>query len=487
MEPYIIAIDQSTSATKVLLVDRQGRIIRRASHAHRQYYPRPDWVEQDAMEIFDNTVRGIFDVVQGMNPSDIAAVAITNQTGAFVLWDQATGEPVYPVVGWQCGRGQPVVDRMTPEELEIFRRSAGSSPSAFLPATKLRWLFEHEPSIYTRAKRGEILFGSMDCWLIWKLTGGKVHGIDYGNACITQLFNIFEQRWDADTLSLLEVPLTMLPQPIDSDGDFGVVSIKGLPKWPISGVIGDSNGALFGQCGFDEGSIKVTYGTGASILLNVGGQAVPARNGLLPVIAWRRGGVPTYVLEGTAVCAGASVNWMVEDLKLLENAGETEALARSVESTDGVYFVSAFTGLGTPYWDAGARGCIVGLGRGTKKAHIVRAALEGIAYQVTDMLYAGVGTSVAGRTMVVDGGASKNDFLMQFQADIAGVTVVRSGVEESSAMGAAYIAGIRQGIWPDTDAVRSLERSRCVYHPAMTREEAERLWTGWQTAVRKAF
>ena len=195
------------------------------------------------------------------------------------------------------------------------------------------------------------------------------------------------------------------------------------------------------------------------------------------MIAWRRGGVPTYVLEGTAVCAGASVNWMVEDLKLLENAGETEALARSVESTDGVYFVSAFTGLGTPYWDAGARGCIVGLGRGTKKAHIVRAALEGIAYQVTDMLYAGVGTSVAGRTMVVDGGASKNDFLMQFQADIAGVTVVRSGVEESSAMGAAYIAGIRQGIWPDTDAVRSLERSRCVYHPAMTREEAERLWT----------
>ncbi len=490
MKQYIISIDQSTVSTKTVLLDEQGDIVCKASFVHKQYYPQPEWIEQDACEIYDNTVKGILQVLKesAVELPEIKALAITNQTGAFVIWDKMTGEPVFPVIGWQCGRGKEICDGINPEQMKIINEATSCMPSAFQPLTKLAWLFKYYPDLHARAKAGEILFGSMDTWLVWKLTNGKKHVIDYGNACNTQMLNIVTLQWAEDVLALFDFPLCMFPVPTDSDGDFGTVEAEGLPKWPISGVIGDSNAALYSQCGFNEGSVKVTYGTGASILFNKGHQPVTEKNGLFPVVAWKIGGEATYVLEGTTVCAGAVINWLIDDLKLIENPKETETLCASVPNTEGVYFVPAFTGLGTPFWDSEARACIVGMGRGTKKAHIVRAALESIAYQVTDMIKAGTDDDRTEMlTILVDGGVTKNSLLMQFQADISRSVVIRNEIDESSAVGAAYVAGVKAGIWKDQEQLKNLNRNRQRFETRMDDEERERLYSGWKKAVSKAI
>lgn len=488
MKEYLIVIDQSTSSSKVFLVDSGGSICDRKNYPHKQYYPKQGYVEQNAEEIFQNVERGISEIALNGEAglSEIRGIAITNQTGAFVLWDKLTGEPVCNIVGWQCGRGYSVVEKMKEEEMRFFAERTGSELSAFYPASKLRWVFEHDSVLHERAKAGEVLFGTIDSWLVWKLTRGKVHATDFGNACLTQLFNIFEQKWDEDILKMFEVPDCILPEPLESDGEFGTVEIEGLPEIPICAVIGDSNGALFGQCGFEAGKIKITYGTGVSVLIHVGKQPVKAKNGLIPAISWKRNREADYVLEGTAVCAGASVNWLMEELEILQSAEESEKLARSVDSTKGVYFVSAFNGLGTPYWDENAKACILGMKGGIGKAHIVRAALEGIAYQVKDILHAFYGENLPSEVLLADGGMTSNSYLMQFQADITGMTVVRTKMEDSSATGAAYIAGLKQGVWKSIDEIKMLAKEKEYYEPKMKKEKAEELYQGWLKAVEKA-
>ena len=441
MKQYVLAIDQSTSATKVILVNEAGEIVRQAAHAHALLHPTAEWVEYDAEEIFRNTVAGLRDLLAdgAAATGEISGVGITNQTGAFVLWDRRTGEPVHQAIGWQCGRGQPVCEAMSEEEKKAFLRASGCAVSPFLPAAKLRWLLDERPDLQKRAEAGELCFGSMDSWLIWKLTGGRVHATDYGNACITQLFNIYEKKWDDSILRILRIPERILPKVMDTNGPFGTLNVEGIPPYPILAVAGDSNAALFGQFGFERGSIKITYGTGASLLYNIGQIPVQAINGFSPVIAWSYSGTPTYVLEGTAVCAGDSLVWLKE-VGIIRSAAETEATAAQVSDNGGVYFVSAFTGLGTPNWNPTARACIVGMGRGTSKAHVIRAALEGIAYQIADMYYA-LPDGMPRASVLVDGGATRNRFLMQFQSDLLGSTVTRRICEESSALGVAYMAG----------------------------------------------
>lgn len=488
MKKYIISIDQSTTSSKVFLINNRGEICYKINYPHKQYYPRQGWVEQDAEEIFENVKRGIQEIVEkGEVPlSEVKGLALTNQTGAFVLWDKKTGRPVCRIVGWQCGRGHFVVEKMSDEEIALFIEKTGSAPSAFYPASKLRWLFEQNPALYERAKAGEVLFGTIDVWLIWKLTAGRVHATDYGNACLTQLFNIFEQRWDADILALLEIPKNILPQTMESDGEFGTVEIPGMPKWPICAVIGDSNGALFGQCGFETGKIKITYGTGVSVLVNMGKKAERAKNGMMPAISWKRNGEANYVLEGTAVCAGASISWLADELGVLKSAEESEELARSIDSTEGIYFVSAFSGLGTPHWDKNARACILGMKSGVGKAHLARAALEGIAYQVKDILHAVFGEKLPEGTLLADGGMTANAYLMQFQADITGMSVVRNKMEDSSAIGVSYIAGLKLGIWKNINEIKELSGNKEIYKPKMKKEEAQKLYQGWLNAVEQA-
>lgn len=489
MKPdYILSIDQSTTSTKVLLVNRDGTCVCKSNLPHRQFYPQPGWVEQDAEEIFQNALRGIHDVLRrsGAAPESVAGVAITNQTGAFVLWSRDTGMPVYPLIGWQCSRGQAAVERLREAAIAEFYASTGTAPSGFMPAAKLRWLFDTQPELQARAERGELAFGSVDSWLIWRLTGGERHVTDCGNACVTQLLDLYTLDWSDAALRAFSLPRAMLPALLDSDAVFGRCRLPGLPQWPIAAVMGDSNAALLSQGAFRPGSVKATYGTGVSVLLNMGSTPTPERNGLLPGVAWKLGGIPTYVLEGTAVCAGASIGWLVDELGIVPDAAQTDALARSISGTDGVYFVSAFNGLGTPYWDANAAACIVGMRRGAGKAHLVRAALEGVAYQIADILHAGLGEDLQPYPIYADGGMTKNTFLMQFQSDITGAEIRQNNIDESSALGAAYLAGIQLGFWTDLASTPGAKQPRTVYRPKLPPHEAGKLYAGWQAAIKTA-
>lgn len=486
---YILSIDQSTTSSKIMLIDEYGKILDKASKKHQQFYPRAGWVEQDGAEIYSNVLSCIHTILK-RNPEKlphIEGLALTNQTGAFLLWDKNTGLPVYHIIGWQCSRGQLIADSLPSHVQYLFEKHTGSRASAFLPALKLRWLLNSNPEFQQLAESGDILFGTIDSWLIWKLTDGHVHGTDYGNACITQLFNIYEQCWDSQILDALNIPIAIMPSVIDSDGNWGSVCVDSLPPWPIAGVIGDSNGALFGQCGFERGSLKITYGTGASLLINIGEQPVPAQNGLLPVISWRRNGKPVYVLEGTSICAGASLNWLIEKLQLFKSIDELQMEAQKCLHSGALYFVSAFTGLGTPYWNAHAKACIFGLSKDTGKSEIARAALEGVAYQIKDMLEAGLIPESEELTILADGGMIKNQLLMQFQADITGNTVICNYAEELSGIGAAYLAGLNLDIWKDLEQIKSLSRNSVVYKPTMTYAERKIRYQGWKEAVQKSL
>lgn len=490
MSKYILTIDQSTTGTKAVLFNERAEIVAYKNLIHKQYYPAPGWVEQDAEEIFGQTVQVIADVLKcsAVSEEDVLALAITVQTGAFVVWDKTTGKPVHHIIGWQCNRGEEICARLTEDEKNIILQKSGTDASAFLPAAKMSWMFDHIDKLHERAEKGEVLFGTIDSWLVWKLTGGKTHATDYCNASITQLFDQTSLQWDKDLLRIFNVPSAMLPDLYDADADFGTIDVPGLPALPITGIIGDSAATLFGQCGYNAGDVKITYGTGSSILMNLGNVPQPPAEGMTTSVGWRmNNGKTTYVWEGTAVCTGAVISWLVSDMEMLDNAAQSEEIAGQVPDAQGIYLVPAFTGLGTPYRDSAARACITGMSSGTKKAHIVRAALDCIAYQIRDMVESMQRkTKEAVPYLLVDGGVTKNALLMQFQSDILGIPVLRSQAKESSALGVFYMAGLATGMFKDPEQLRTLGEEKQRFEPHMNIEKREELYTGWLHAIRQA-
>lgn len=491
LQRYILAIDQSTSATKVILFDHQGILKHRVSIAHKQYYPQPGFVEHDPIEIFENTVSGIHQVLAeaDVDIDSIAAMSLTNQRETSLVWDKLTGLPVCNAAVWQCQRGADFCDQLRNKGYsETIQKKTGLIIDPYFSASKLHWIVKNEKEIESKAKRGDLLLGTMDSWLLWKLTGGKVHATDYSNACRTMLFNINTLEWDAELIELFGLHKSMFPKVLFSDEIFGYTSPDVLPgaAIPIAGLMGDSHAALFGQNCFEPGMAKATFGTGSSIMMNIGKQPLPSPEGLVTSIGWGRNKQIDYVFEGNIHCTGDTINWLVNDMELIADAKESEALALSVEDNNKVYFVPAFVGLGAPYWDNKARACISGMARNTKKAHIVRAALESIAYQVKDLIDLMVeNSSIAFREMRADGGPTRNNFLMQFQADMLRKEVVRSNIEEVSALGSAFMAGLACGFWKDLDEIKALLKVDKSFNPNMTIGEIDKLYSGWKMAVKR--
>jgi glycerol kinase len=484
----VVAVDQGTTGSTVLVFDRQGRVVGRAYSEFRQHYPRPGWVEHDPEEIWRVTLRVLRQACRRarVRARDVVALGITNQRETTVLWDRQTGKPIERAIVWQDRRTAPACEEMRSRGLEdVFRRKTGLVLDPYFSGTKLRWLLENVPGAAERARRGELAFGTIDAWLVWKLTGGAVHATDPTNASRTLLYDIHAGAWDAELCGLLEVPASLLPEVRPSSGELATTerAVLGAPV-PIAGIAGDQQSALFGQGCVERGMAKNTYGTGCFLLLNTGAEAVTSRHGLLTTIACDAHGGRAYALEGSVFIAGAAVQWLRDGLGLVRRAVESERLAKSVDSTLGVYLVPAFVGLGAPHWDADARGALLGLTRGVTRAHVVRAALESLAYQtrdVVDAMAADAGEPL--RALRVDGGAAANGFLMQFQADVLGVPVDRPRVVETTAMGAAFLAGLATGFWKSQ---ADLERARRIdrrFTPRMNAETRDALYRGWQDAV----
>jgi glycerol kinase len=492
MPDYVLALDQGTTSSRAILFDRAGRSVASEAHEFTQHFPQPGWVEHDALEIWETQLRAMRGAISraGIGPAEIAAIGITNQRETTVVWDRATGEPIRPAIVWQSRQTVPICEDLQARGLEeLFRSRTGLVVDAYFSGTKIKWILDHVDGARERAARGELAFGTIDSWLIYKLTGGRVHATDYSNASRTLLYDIRGLRWDPELLEALEVPEAMMPEVRDSSGSFGEtdpVLLDGA-SLPISGVAGDQQAALFGQACFELGSVKNTYGTGCFMLMNTGSEARSSKAGLLTTIAWGIGGQVEYALEGSIFVAGAAVQWLRDELRLIEHASDTEELARSVDDTGGVYLVPAFTGLGAPYWDPLARGTIVGLTRGSTRAHLVRATLESIAYQSRDILECFVNDAgLQARALQVDGGAAANDFLMQFQADVLGVPIRRPAVLETTALGAAYLAGLAVGLWPDREAIQANWAEDRRFEPALAEADREVLYAGWLRAVERS-
>ncbi|MCI8879168.1 MAG: glycerol kinase GlpK [Clostridiaceae bacterium] len=489
MQKYIMALDAGTTSNRCIIFDGAGNIRASVQREFRQYYPKPGWVEHNADEIWETQLAVMQQALSSarLNASQIAAIGITNQRESVIVWDKATGKPVCPAIVWQCRRTAEYCDELRERGFaEIIRKKTGLVLDAYFSATKLKWILDNVPGARERAESGLLLFGTVDTWLIWKLTGGKVHATDYSNASRTMLYDIHRLCWDEELLNLMGIPAQMLPEVRPSSGIFGETD-PGLLGAPVlvAGAAGDQQAALFGQTCFEAGEAKNTYGTGCFLLLNTGAQPVDSSHGLVTTIAWGLGGKITYALEGSIFAAGAAVQWLRDELGLISSAGETEALARAVQDTNGCYLVPAFTGLGAPYWDPYARGIICGLTRGVNKNHIVRATLESIAYQVCDVVSAmSADANLPLSGLRVDGGASANDFLMQVQADVLGAPVVRPNNVESTALGAAYFAGLAVGFWESREKLRS--SSAVVFRPAIEYAERQQRLEGWRAAVRRA-
>jgi glycerol kinase len=489
---HVLALDQGTTGSTALVVDPDGRVRGRGYAEVVQHYPRPGWVEHDPEQIWstvaESAQRALADAdVRGQ---DIAAIGITNQRETTLVWERATGAPLHRAIVWQCRRTAELCDRLRADGLEpLARARTGLVLDAYFSGTKIRWLLDEVQGARSRAERGELAFGTVDSWLVWKLTDGRVHATDATNASRTLCLDVRSGAWDDEMLKLLAVPHAMLPDVVPSSGVVAeTVDLGWLPRGvPIAGIAGDQQAALFGQACFTPGEAKNTYGTGCFLLLNTGDRAVPSTHGLITTIAWRIGDRLTYALEGSVFIAGAAIQWLRDGLGFFAHAADSEALARSVPDTGGVYFVPAFVGLGAPWWDMYARGTIVGLTRGTTRAHLARAALEAIAYQSRDVLEAmaaDAGTAV--HQLRVDGGAAANDFLCQFQADVMNVAVARPAVIETTAMGAAYLAGLGVGLWSSPDVVRAQATIERTFVPAMAPETRAAAWAGWQRAVERA-
>ena len=488
MQKYIMALDQGTTSSRCIIFNKRGEIISSSAREFTQYFPENGWVEQNPKEIWSSQLAVMVEAMaaKGIESSELAAIGITNQRETTILWDRYTGEPVYNAIVWQCRRTAPFVDELKRKGYEtIIRDKTGLVPDPYFSATKISWILEHVEGVRERAEKGDILFGTVDTWLIYKLTKGKVHATDCTNASRTMLFNIHTLEWDEELLKIFNVPRKVLPKIMDSSELYGYTDetvFGGIV--PIAGVAGDQQAALFGQCCFNEGEAKNTYGTGCFLLMNTGDKIVNSKHGLLTTVAVGMNGKATYALEGSVFVAGAAVKWLRDEMRLIDSADETEKLAFSVEDSNGVYVVPAFTGLGAPYWDAYARGAVFGLSRGTSKAHFVRAALESLAYQSMDVIKAMEEDSGIGlESLRVDGGASANNFLMQFQADILDSEILRPKVIETTALGAAYLAGIAVGYYKDTSEIKDNWQMDRTFYPQLTDEARKTLYEGWKQAV----
>ena len=492
MPKYMMALDSGTTSNRCILFDRAGRIVSVAQREFTQYFPQPGWVEHDANEIWATLLGVAVEAMQmaGAAAADIAAIGITNQRETTIVWDKATGEPVHHAIVWQCRRTSEYCDELRARGLTArFREKTGLVLDAYFSATKLHWLLENVPGVRERAAKGELLFGTVETWLIWKLTGGRAHVTDYSNASRTMLFNINTLDWDEEILAELNIPRSMLPKPLPSSGLFGTTAPSLLGgEIPITGAAGDQQAALFGQTCFQPGEAKNTYGTGCFLLMNTGEKPVFSQNGLVTTIAWGLGEKVTYALEGSIFVAGAAIQWLRDEMKLIANAAESEAVAQEVTDTNGCYVVPAFTGLGAPYWDQYARGAIVGLTRGCNRAHIVRATLDSLTYQTYDVLNAmRADSGIALASLKVDGGASANNYLMQTQADIIGAPVLRPTCVESTAMGAAYLAGLAVGFWRDQAEIRKIWAVDRTFEPQLDAKSRDARLHGWHRAVQRAF
>lgn len=489
---YIMALDQGTTSSRCILFDHSGRICSVAQKEFTQYYPQPGWVEHDAQEIWDTTleVARIAMLKIKANAAQIAGIGITNQRETTIVWDKNTGEPVYNAIVWQCRRTSEMVDALIENgHGEMIRAKTGLVPDAYFSGTKLRWILDCVPGVRERAEAGELLFGTVDTWLIWKLTGGAAHVTDYTNASRTMLFDIHRLCWDEELLQLLNIPRCMLPEVRPSSQVYGWTQFELLGgEIPVAGAAGDQQSALFGQCCFEPGDVKNTYGTGCFLLMNTGSDPVMSKNGLITTIAATLPGQVQYALEGSVFTAGAAIQWLRDELGVISSAAESLEYARSVPDTAGVYVVPAFTGLGAPYWNQYARGMITGVTRGFSRAHLVRATLESIAYQTSDICKAMENDAGVPLTRLkVDGGASANDFLMRFQSDMLGSEVVRPKCIETTAMGAAYLAGLAVKFWESLDDVRASWETETVFRPEMDETHRDGLLKGWQKAVKTAL
>ena len=490
-QQFILALDQGTTSSRAIVFDAQGQIQGMAQQEFRQIYPQPGWVEHDATEIWQTQLQVARDVLAelSLTARDIAAIGITNQRETLVLWDKATGEPVHNAIVWQCRRSAEICKRLKQAGHEsTFRYKTGLILDAYFSGTKLHWLLEEYPELRQRAEAGELLMGTIDSWILYKLTEGRVHATEPSNASRTLLYNIVEGHWDSELLHILNIPEALLPEVKPSSGLFGETQLLGEGTIPIAGMAGDQQAALFGQGCFSPGMAKNTYGTGCFMLMNTGEEPARSEAGLLTTVAWEIDGKRTYALEGSVFVAGAVIQWLRDELQLIAHASESQALAESVEDTAGVYVVPAFVGLGAPYWNSDARGVITGLTRGANRKHIVRAALESIAYQSRDVLDTMNRDAPESLTMLrVDGGATANDFLMQFQADLMQLPVERPAVTETTALGAAYLAGLAVQYWHDLEDIRknwALDRRFEVQQDA---QQADQCYAGWKQAVQKAL
>lgn len=491
MAKYVMALDAGTTSNRCILFNEKGEICSMAQKEFTQYFPKPGWVEHDPGEIWSTQLAVARQAMNEIHASasDIAAIGITNQRETAIVWDKNTGKPVYNAIVWQCRRTSEYCDSLKEKGLtETFQKKTGLVIDAYFSGTKVKWILDHVEGARERANRGELLFGTVETWLIWKLTKGAVHVTDYSNASRTMLFNINTLKWDDEILKELDIPKSMLPQAKPSSEIYGETDPSFFGgRIPIAGAAGDQQAALFGQTCFEKGEAKNTYGTGCFLLMNTGETPVFSKNGLVTTIAWGIDGTVHYALEGSVFVAGAAIQWLRDELRLIDSASDTEYLAQKVEDSNGCYVVPAFTGLGAPYWDQYARGTIVGLTRGVNKDHIIRATLESLAYQVNDVLEAMKADSgILLSALKVDGGASANNFLMQAQADVSQAPVHRPNCVETTAMGAAYLAGLAVGYWKDKEDVKKNWTIDRIFQPQIAKETRQKMLSGWKKAVRYA-
>ena len=491
MKQYVIALDQGTTSSRCILFDREQNIVGVAQREFTQIYPKPGWVEQDPMEIWSSQSSVLTEVLAqtGIAPTEVAAIGITNQRETTIVWDKATGRPIYNAIVWQCRRTASLCEELKADGAfsDYIKEHTGLLIDAYFSATKLKWILDHVEGARERAKAGELLFGTVDSWLVWKLTGGKVHVTDYTNASRTMLFDIQNLCWDEEICRRLDIPMEMLPQVCSSSQVYGFANLQGV-EVPIAGIAGDQQAALFGQGCFHPGEAKNTYGTGCFLLMNTGEQLCRSENGLLTTIAIGLNGRVQYALEGSVFVGGAVIQWVRDELRFISESRDAEYYASKVPDTGGVYLVPAFTGLGAPYWDMYARGALVGLTRGTNRDHIIRAAQESIAYQSWDLVNAmEKDTGIPLSALNADGGASRDKFLMQFQADILNKPVRRPVIRETTALGAALLAGLATGVWSSQEEVKSRMKTDSLYEPAMDEAKRQKLLRGWHKAVGRSL
>ncbi|GEN87802.1 glycerol kinase GlpK [Oceanobacillus sojae] len=488
-EKYILSIDQGTTSSRAIVFDNKGEIIDTAQKEFKQYFEKPGWVEHDANEIWTSVLGCIAEVLNktGIEASQIEGIGITNQRETAIVWDKNTGRPIYKAIVWQSRQTEPICKELREQGYEdTFRSKTGLLIDPYFSGTKVKWVLDNVEGAREKAEAGDLLFGTVDSWLIYKFSGGKTHITDYSNAARTLMFNIYDLEWDEELLDILGVPKSMLPEVRPSSEEYTkTVSYHFFgEEVPIAGIAGDQQAALFGQACFEQGMAKNTYGTGGFLLMNTGEKPVESKSGLLTTIAWGVDGKVTYALEGSIFVAGSAIQWLRDGLRMIESSPESEDFATRVDSTDGVYVVPAFVGLGTPYWDSDARGSVFGLTRGTKKEHFIRATLESLAYQTRDVIESmATDSDMELKTLRVDGGAVKNDFLMQFQSDIMDVTVERPVIQETTALGSAYLAGLAIGFWESQEEIAKQWKVEKTFEDKMDNEESEKLYKGWQKAV----